>query len=101
MGKATNRNQVFDKINKKNKKSDVKDNSNVNSNDKVNVKGDVNSDVNVTISSKKEDKHIKRTYYIHKYQDKDITKLARKTDRDKSEIVRMAIDYFLDNVTVK
>lgn len=109
MAKASNRNQVFDKINKKNKRNDSKEdvasnsniNGNVDSNVRDDIKGDGNINGNVTISAKKEEKHIKRTYYIHKHQDKNITKLARKTDRDKSEIIRMAIDYFLDNVIVE
>lgn len=100
----------FDKLkeNVKKKRSKMKaqkDNSNetknVNGENNVNGNGnvDVNSNINI-IKTKKESK-IKRTYYIKPEHDKKINELSRKSGRDKSELIRMAIDFFYNNVSVE
>lgn len=70
---------------------------------KDNVNGDVNDNANnrVTLTSKEENKKVKRTYYIHPEQDKNISWASRKTGRDKSEIVRRALDYFFEKIEIE
>lgn len=103
MDKASNRNQVFNKINKRKQQNDIKEEKDVKGDVDVNVNDNVKDtgSVNIMIGPKAEDKHLKRTYYIYKDHDREISKLARRTGRDKSEIVRMALDYFLENVKVQ
>jgi len=105
MGKASNRNQVFNKINKRKQQSDIKEEKDVKGDGGVDVNVNDNvkdtGSVNIMLGPKAEEKHLKRTYYIYKDHDREISKLARKTGRDKSEIVRMALDYFLENVKVE
>ena len=101
------RNQVKEKkeksksINKKNK-SDVNDN--VDGDGNVNGNGDGNGDSKKPITISKEEnsqKKIKRTYYIYEENDEKISKLSRRSGKDKSELVRIAIDFLYDNVEIK
>jgi len=99
------RNQVKEKkeksksINKKNK-SDVNDN--VDGDGNVNGNGDGDSKKPITISKEENSqKKIKRTYYIYEENDEKISKLARRSGKDKSELVRIAIDFLYDNVEIK
>ena len=74
--------------------------SNVNSNGNSKVDSNVNN--GITIPSKEEEnKSLKRTFYIDKEYDDFLNLAARKTNRNKSEIVEIAIDYLKDNVTFK
>jgi hypothetical protein len=41
---------------------------------------------------------VKATFYIMPDQLKALTRLSKKTGRDKSELIRMAIDGLLDNI---
>lgn len=63
------------------------------------VNGDGSS--NFTLTSKKETQKLKRTYYLEPEQDKNIAWAARRTGRDKSEIVRLALDYFFAHVEIE
>jgi len=99
------RNQVKEKkeksksINKKNK-SDVNDN--VDGDGNVNGNGDGDSKKPITISKEENSqKKIKRTYYIYEENDEKISKLSRRSGKDKSELVRIAIDFLYDNVEIK
>jgi type III secretory pathway component EscV len=85
---------------------DVDDNSNdkgnVNSNsdskDKSKSESNVESKPTISLSKEKtEPKKVKRTYYIYEDEDKKLNELARKTDRDKSELIRIAINFLYDN----
>ena len=99
------KNQVKEKkeksksINKKNK-SDVNDN--VDGDGNVNGNGDGDSKKPITISKEENSqKKIKRTYYIYEENDEKISKLSRRSGKDKSELVRIAIDFLYDNVEIK
>lgn len=94
-------NHIKDDIKSKVNKPKQTDKQN-NRDDVVNdVEGDVNVNGTVTITSKKNKGKVKRTYYLDPEVEKNITWLSRKTDRDKSEIVSLALEYFFDNVEVE
>jgi len=82
-----------------NSKGDDASNSSFDSGDdesKVKPESDIIAGKNPSISisiDKTEPKKIKRTYYIYEEQDKKLNEMARKSDRDKSNLIRLAIDF--------
>ncbi len=77
---------------------DVDDNSNSDSKDKSKSESNFESKPTISLSKEKtEPKKVKRTYYIYEDEDKKLNELARKTDRDKSELIRIAINFLYDN----
>jgi len=78
-----------------NSSSDTSDNES-----EVNPKSDIIAEKSPSISisiDKSDPKKIKRTYYIYEGQDKKLNEMARKSDRDKSNLIRLAIDFLYDN----
>jgi len=66
----------------------------------VKPESDIMAEKNPSISisiDKNNPKKIKRTYYIYEGQDKKLNEMARKSDRDKSNLIRLAIDFLYDN----
>ncbi|MFW6229844.1 MAG: CopG family transcriptional regulator [Halanaerobium sp.] len=105
-------NKLRDQVKKKkDKSSKKKDNGKINSNNNgkndgnVNGNGDIDvnidGDVNIDILKSKEDQKVKRTYYIKQDHDKRLNELSRKSGRDKSELIRMAIDFLYENANLK
>lgn len=92
----------FDKIKEgvMKKKNEAKQNQETNDvNDKNNV--NVKEDGTITITSKEKEEKLKRTYYIDPDNANKIDWASRKTGRDKSEIVRIALNYFFENAEIK
>lgn len=83
-------NNISDKYKKKKDKSKIESNSESNSESKIELK-----------SKSKENNRISRTFYINEQDDDYLEILSEKSGRDKSELVRLAIRYFYDNVEVK
>lgn len=75
----------------------------INRNDKINSNSDIDSNSNITIEKKerKTDQHIQRLFYITPELDNFLERLKKKTGRDKSEIVRLALSYLYDNIKIK
>jgi len=96
-------NELRNQVKEKKEKSKAKDEKNdVNNNGDVNGDGDSNSNKKITLSKgKNKPKKIKRTYYIYEENDEKISKLARESGKDKSELIRIAIDFLYDNVDIK
>lgn len=107
---------VFEKLKENKSKAEKSKDNNVDGNVNDNVRGngdgsvdsnvesegDSNANNGITIPSKEEkNKSLKRTFYIDKEYDDFLNLAARKTNRNKSEIVEIAIDYLKDNVTFK
>lgn len=69
----------------------------------IDSNSNINSDSNITIKKKinKADKHIQRLFYITPELDNFLEKVKKKTGRDKSEIVRMALSYLRDNLEIE
>ena len=70
---------------------------------KVKPESDIIAKKNPSISisiDKNEPKKIKRTYYIYEDQDKKLNEMARKSDRDKSNLIRLAIDFLYNNAEI-
>jgi hypothetical protein len=70
---------------------------------KVKPESDIIAEKNPSISisiDKTEPKKIKRTYYIYEDQDKKLNEMARKSDRDKSNLIRLAIDFLYNNAEI-
>lgn len=55
----------------------------------------------IKISKKVEDKKVSRNYVLKKKHIRIIDRLSKRTQRDKSEIVQIAIEYLAENVEVK
>ena len=92
-------NDIFDKL-KKNKKTAEKSINNkedVNSNVDVNV----NSNSYVTISKNNDKGKVKRTYYLEPETEKELSRLARKTGRIKSDIVEFALRHYFEVVKIE
>lgn len=89
-----------------NSKGDDASNSSSDSGDdesKVKPESDIIAEKNPSISisiDKTEPKKIKRTYYIYEEQDKKLNEMARKSDRDKSNLIRLAIDFLYKNAEI-
>lgn len=106
-------NKLRDQVKKKKDKSSSKKKDDGNNDSNINGKNDVNGngngdidanidgDVNIDIFKSQEDKKVKRTYYIKSDHDKKLNELSRKSGRDKSELIRMAIDFLYDNATME
>jgi len=99
------KNQVKEKK-EKSKSIDKKKKNNVNGDGNFDGNGNVNGgdDSKKPITISKEEttsKKIKRTYYLYEENDEKISKLARKSGKDKSELIRIAIDFLYDNVEIK
>lgn len=92
---------IFDKLSKNKEEAEKKTAAQTKENVKSNVDGNGNSKNTITLTNKEEKSKLKRTYYIDPEQEKNITWASRKTGRDKSEIVRMALDFFFENVNVE
>jgi flagellar biosynthesis/type III secretory pathway M-ring protein FliF/YscJ len=80
------------------------DNSNDKRNDvsKIDSNKETQNGSKTTINlskEKKEPKKIKRTYYIYEDEDEKLNDLAEQTDRDKSELIRIAINFLYENAT--
>ena len=96
--KSSGKKKDAGKINSNNNgKNDVNGDGNVNGDIDVNIDGDVNID----ILKSQEDKKVKRTYYIKSEHDKKLNELSRKSGRDKSELIRMAIDFLYKNANME
>jgi hypothetical protein len=70
---------------------------------KLKPEADIIAEKNPSISisiDKSEPKKIKRTYYIYEDQDKKLNEMARKSDRDKSNLIRLAIDFLYNNAEI-
>ena len=103
-------NKLRDQVKKKKDKSikknnDGKNNSNNDGKNDVNGDGDIDvnidGNVNIDILKSKDDKKVKRTYYIKSDHDKKLNELSRKSGRDKSELIRMAIDFLYKNANME
>lgn len=104
-------NKLKDQVQKKKDKSDKKEKNDGKNDSKINGKNDVNGDgdidvnidgdVNIDILKSQEDKKVKRTYYIKSEHDKKLNELSRKSGRDKSELIRMAIDFLYKNANME
>jgi len=68
-----------------------------------NINNNINFNNNIIIKKRdyKTDKHIQKLFYITPELDNFIEKLKKKTGRDRSEIVRIALTYFKENVEIK
>lgn len=55
----------------------------------------------IKISKKEEEEKVSRNYVLKKKHVRIIDRLSKRTQRDKSEIVQIAIEYLAENVEVK
>jgi len=87
---------------KKNKKK-PEGNSNNSSSSKTNGSSNTstNNKPNLTINSKENKNRIQRSFYITPRLDRELEKLKAQTGRDKSELVRIALNHMVKNVEVK
>lgn len=73
-----------------------KNESNTTSNDKSN-----SNNTKLVLESERKKEKIYRGFYLEQKQIDAIDRLARSTGKDKSEIIRIAIDFLEENVEVK
>lgn len=85
------------------KKEGKKVNDNVNNNNNSDVNNDVNNDDDIVITKKKKapkDRKLEGVY-LDDIDREIIANIQEKTGRDKSEIVRKALRFLDENVTIK
>ena len=103
---------IFDDLKKeKNKsksiknKNESKNNSSTSNSSSSNTNGNsntsTNNETNLTINSKENKNRIQRSFYITPRLDRELEKLKAQTGRDKSELVRIALNHMVKNVEVK
>lgn len=83
--------------------NNINDDVNNNVNDNINTKDSDNDNTNKPVLEieKKNNERKLAGFYLDKKQIKSIDGLVKKTGKDKSFIVRTAIDYFVENVEIK
>lgn len=92
-------NSVTKKKNKKNDRNKPKKNIEKKYENLIEVNEDADK-LDLSKERKKPEK-IQRTYYISSKEDKLLRDLAIENERDKSELVRIAIDFFDQNAKIK
>lgn len=102
MGRFSNKSSKTGALTGLQKKKD-NNNTNINTNANDNINENINKDINKPVLEieKKTNTRKLAGFYLDEKQIKSIDKLVKETGKDKSFIVRMAIDYFVENVEIK
>lgn len=95
--------RIFNSVTKKKNKKNDRDKQKKDVNKKYENIIELNEEAEKLDLSKKRKKpeKIQRTYYISPTEDKLLRELAIQNERDKSELVRIAIDFFNQNAKIK
>ena len=93
------KNKSKSKKNKNESKSNTSNSSSSDTNTSSNAS--TNNETNFTINNKENENRIQRSFYITPRLDRELEKLKAQTGRDKSELVRIALNHMVKNVEVK
>ncbi|MFW6009505.1 MAG: hypothetical protein ACOCP8_09605 [archaeon] len=90
--------EIIDKLKEKKEKGENAINkSNNNRKKKSKYEGKNNGVIKINPNNFKV---VERSHYIYSYQDEKLDYLKKKTGESKTELVRIALDYFIDNVEI-
>lgn len=79
-----------------------KDNADINKDSNGNANDNINADTNKIILKKEKSSNVELVgVYLKGEQIKKLNELAKKSNKNKSEIARLAIDYLYDNVEIQ
>ena len=75
----------------------TRENTRINTRENTRINTRENTRINTGIIASRESP-VKRTFYFYPGQLKEIDRLSKKTGRPKTEIIRLALDYFFEQV---
>jgi len=96
-----NEGDIFEELKKEKQQSDDSTNTSTEVSSNTDVNTETDSEDKITINSLEKKEKVQRSFYISPQQDRNLEKLKARTGRDKSELVRIALDYMFENVEVK